>query len=64
MIIPSILNSTNLSHILSALVIYVQNDTLSRITNGIEESLSSKIKVVMEIAFGFEQTEYLRTIGY
>jgi len=42
----------------------VLNYTLSRITNGVVEGLNSKIKTAMKRAYGFKQTQYLRTIVY
>ena len=42
----------------------VINYTLSRITNGVVEGLNSKIKTAMKRAYGFKQTQYLRTIVY
>lgn len=42
----------------------VINYTLARITNGVVEGLNSKIKTAMKRAYGFKQTQYLRTIVY
>ncbi len=42
----------------------VLNYTLSRITNGVVEGLNSKIKTAMKRAYGFKQTQYLKTIVY
>ena len=42
----------------------VLNYTHSRITNGVVEGLNSKIKTAMKRAYGFKQTQYLRTIVY
>ena len=42
----------------------VINYTKSRITNGVVEGLNSKIKTAMKRAYGFKQTEYLKTIVY
>ena len=42
----------------------VLNYTRSRITNGVVEGLNSKIKTAMKRAYGFKQTQYLRTIVY
>ena len=42
----------------------VLNNTLSRITNGVAEGLNSKIKTAMKRAYGFKQTQYLKTIVY
>jgi len=42
----------------------VINYTKSRITNGVVEGLNSKIKTAMKRAYGFKQTQYLKTIVY
>jgi len=42
----------------------VINYTKFRITNGVVEGLNSKIKTAMKRAYGFKQTEYLKTIVY
>jgi transposase len=42
----------------------VINYTKSRITNGVVEGLNSKIKTAMKRAYGFKQSQYLKTIVY